>query len=736
MAVNQGNTVNASEYNTIATLVNKVFGDNYSAATVQDGAAIHVIADGTTGILDVNLVMDDTTGLVPGQQATGAGYRSAQSIVSVDSSTQITMSAVADAVVERSYVSGGSSGFSLPKLIVNDTTDLRQGMLITGTGYSSGQTILHIINGTTLTMSDLTDVAISATYVSGGLQTTTLIVDDTTGIIPGMGVTGDGYSGGQTVSAVIDGTTLTISALPDAVRLVSYVGGGFINTTLTVGETAGMTVGMMVSGPGYTSGQTIVGVINETTLIMSAVADVLPDGVLSFRAAPTGVLDFHSLISGTLSFGPSPENRLYFLPAVAFSRKDVHKFGWGATNIDAAVKPTITIIGAVGNGSTITYTTDVDHEFANNTHVDITGIVSDGSDPSSLNATKDIIIAIPTPTTFTVESIVTDTYISGGAVSAHIIITADRLVKLLDRTNVMIDHCDIEDTILIFAEPENRTTILTRTLVRAEDLNVIESKINNSIIANNTHASVDVENVTTLPEITEIIERTTPWEDKLECEWSWTFSDYNAARYFFNSGGQLRLSMDIAGGSTIGYYNWADAIFDLGTLNFNWDTVSQATNRDPGTSYGRGFYDLTENYGDGSDTNTSEGLLFVGAASNVGGYGYGYTGSSISNYSGGYSGGYSSGYSSSGYGYGYGGYSTYSTRRIKLYGKYSSSGEVIHFKIVLDDSVYDSPVDGIISTNFELYMPTIITSPNDSTVIFDVAPAPTFIVTNDFSDDI
>ena len=705
MTVTRGNIVNASEYNTIATLVNKVFGDNYSAATVQDGAAIHVIADGTTGIADVNLVVDDTTGLVPGQEAIGAGYRSGQTIVSVDSSTEITMSAVADLDVQRTYVSGG---VATTTLIVDDTTDLLQGMVVTGTGYSTSQTILHIINQTTLTMSDLTDVALSATYVSGGLQTTTITVDSTTGIIPGMGITGDGYSNGQTVSGVVDGTTLTISALSDIVRRVNYVGGGLINTTLQVGDTSGLTTGMRVSGTGYTSGQTIVSIIDETTLTMSAVADAQPSDVLSFRAAPSGLLDFHSLSSGSLTFGPAPDNRLYFLPAVSFSRKDVHKFGWGATNIDAAIKPSITIIGAVGNGSTITYTTDVDHEFVSTTHVDIAGIT-----PTSLNATEDIVITVVTPTTFTVASTVTDTYVSGGTVTEHLLITAERLVELLERTNIMIDHCDIEDTILIFAEPENRTTILNRTPIRAEDLNVVENKINNSIIANGTHASVDVENVTTLPTITETLERVAPWEIKLEGEWTWTFANYNAARYFFNGGGQLRLAMDVSGGSTLGYYNWADAISDLGTLSFNWDKVSQATNNDPGTSYGRGFYNLTENYGDGSDTYTSEGLLFVGASSDISNL-TGYSGSSISSD---------------------GGYSGYSNRRIKLYGKYSGSGEVVHFKIVLDDSVYDSPVDGIISANFELYMPTIITSLNDPTVIFDVAPAPTFTITNDFSDD-
>jgi len=52
----------------------------------------------------------------------------------------------------------------------------------------------------------------STTYTSGG-NTTTLVVASTTGILPGMTVTGTGYSGGQKVVSVTNSTTLVMSAV-------------------------------------------------------------------------------------------------------------------------------------------------------------------------------------------------------------------------------------------------------------------------------------------------------------------------------------------------------------------------------------------------------------------------------------------------------------------------------------------------------------------------------------------
>ena len=63
---------------------------------------------------------------------------------------------------------------------------------------------------------------------------------------------------------------------------VPYNPVGSSETTLAITATSGILAGMQVSGTGFTSGQTVVNVINETTLTISAPADSTPSGKLSF----------------------------------------------------------------------------------------------------------------------------------------------------------------------------------------------------------------------------------------------------------------------------------------------------------------------------------------------------------------------------------------------------------------------------------------------------------------------
>ena len=136
------------------------------------------------------------------------------------------------------------------------------------------------------------------------------------------------------------------------------------------------------------------------------------------------------------------------------------------------------------------------------------------------------------------------------AVAVSTTITAERLQFTVDRTNVMTDHCNINSTVLMFAAPLNagRTTVDVNTPVRAEDLNIVENKINNTILVNNTHLTVDPTNASSLiatPVSGGPYTRLTPWTNQLIAEHKWTFDSYNHARYFFNSGGQLRLVMEM-----------------------------------------------------------------------------------------------------------------------------------------------------------------------------------------------
>ena len=298
------------------------------------------------------------------------------------------------------------------------------------------------------------------------------------------------------------------------------------------------------------------------------------------------------------------------------------------------------------------------------------------------------------------------------------LITAERLQKLVDRTNVMVDHVNINDTILVFTTPANRTDILARTLIRAEDLNVVETKVNSSILTNNTHLSIDPTNASSYVIDTSgtPYQRTVPWDDQLIGEHRWSFQNYNHARYFFNSGGQLRLNMEMTGGTTAGYYNWADIINEMGTLSLTWNNVIQSSSRTPGTSEGKGFYDLTDQY---QLLFTSSGVTIP---EDLSAYGYGYDAAGVYIYDGAFVDN-----NTSAYGYGYSGYSGYANRYMKLYGKWANNGTDVDLKIELDDTAFSQVSDGTVEVTCSYLMPDVI---ERNTATFDVSPDPTFQITN------
>jgi hypothetical protein len=326
------------------------------------------------------------------------------------------------------------------------------------------------------------------------------------------------------------------------------------------------------------------------------------------------------------------------------------------------------------------------------------------------------------------------------ALSVSTSITAERLQELVDRTNVMVDHCNINDTILVFTVPDNtgRTTVDVNTPIRAEDLNVVSSKVSTTILPNNIHLTIDPYNASAL--IATAVSggpylRSTPWVDQLTSEHVWTFDSYNHARYFFNSGGQLRLLMDMTGGSTAGYYNWSDVINEIGLLSFNWDTLYQSNNNyTAGTTENKGFYDLTQYYGDGSDAGSAdEGLLFTSAGVTMSSYGYGYNYepttalgyvseanppyTSATSHAGVWT---SSAYS----------LSSYSNLRFKLYGKWADAGSKVVFKLVLDDSTFYQVIDGQLSADCSYLMPSII---ERNTALLDVTPHPILSIIDNFN---
>ena len=193
-------------------------------------------------------------------------------------------------------------------------------------------------------------------------------------------------------------------------------------------------------------------------------------------------------------------------------------------------------------------------------------------------------------------------------------------------------------------------------------------------------------------------------------------------------------------GSTAGYYNWSDVINEMGVLNLDWDTVTQSSSTTAGTSTGKGFYQLTQYYGDGTDAGSAdEGLLFTSSGvtlsrtvgdSGTQGSAHGYiTGP----------GGFpqwadpaiiGGSYSNTIYVSAYSMYSSYQSLKFKLYGKYAANGAEVHLKLVLDDTAHANTVDGTLTPTLSYLMPDAITQ---GTATFTVVPAPTVVITNNFN---
>lgn len=83
---------------------------------------------------------------------------------------------------------------------------------------------------------------------------------------------------------------------------------------------------------------------------------------------------------------------------------------------------------------------------------------------------------------------------------------------------------------------------------------------------------------------------TSPWNDSLQSEVVYTFTDYDEARHYFNSGGQFSVSLTSVNGSP-GSAVWADLFASIGEIRIGAD-YSTTTGVNKGTYIDRGFYDM------------------------------------------------------------------------------------------------------------------------------------------------
>jgi hypothetical protein len=152
--------------------------------------------------------------------------------------------------------------------------------------------------------------------------------------------------------------------------------------------------------------------------------------------------------------------------------------------------------------------------------------------------------------------------------------------NLIDKVNIMEVHT---------GGPSALTRVALGGLIYAADKTLIAATIEADITTGTNYWQNDLATVFA-DEL--VFTRTYDWNNILTGESRHYWEDYDAFRYFFNSGNELRGHLSMTGDITNqGYVNWSQVCTLMGTLSINYDTSFQSGSG--GVASGLGAYDLT-----------------------------------------------------------------------------------------------------------------------------------------------
>lgn len=152
--------------------------------------------------------------------------------------------------------------------------------------------------------------------------------------------------------------------------------------------------------------------------------------------------------------------------------------------------------------------------------------------------------------------------------------------NLIDKVNIMEVHT---------GGPSALTRVAPGGLIYAADKSLITSAIETDITTGTNYWQNDLGTV-----IADalVFTHTYDWNNVLTGETRHYWENYDAFRYFFNSGNELRGNLSMTGDPlNQGYTNWSQVCTLMGTLSINYDTSFQSGAN--GRSTGLGAYDLT-----------------------------------------------------------------------------------------------------------------------------------------------
>ncbi len=272
------------------------------------------------------------------------------------------------------------------------------------------------------------NVASNSVTVSGG---------NTTGLTVGQLVSGPGIVLGTTIASITNSTTFVLSqaAFQANTGVILTFGGNTVNTTSFINVYSalfalpGSLNGCRVSGSGIAPNATITNVIGTAPnyVLSLSIPNTGPvTGPLSFISDGNAAIDGNNGYSAGNMSGSFTINGTMIVTGLMYMRTNnrlaADSVVWTVNNggllkvgnvSDTTVSNSIniyTISSASGNGTTITYTTSLAHNYVVGQLVNITGLT-----PAGYNLTNGIITNVPTATTFTVNG--TQTGASSGASS-------------------------------------------------------------------------------------------------------------------------------------------------------------------------------------------------------------------------------------------------------------------------------------------------------------------------------
>lgn len=273
-----------------------------------------------------------------------------------------------------------------------------------------------------------------------------------------------------------------------------------------------------------------------------------------------------------------------------------------------------------------------------------------------------------------------------GTAATKAIVRSEHLNELVAQVNAGRRHQDTTNTLISFYRPDPNFGTTPQT-IDALHLNTVSNNID-SMVSNKYDLGSDATQISTAITISENV----PWENGYYCIARYDFTDYAQARYFFNTGGTLRVELDQSGGSPASIV-WDNVFNSIGEIHIGAEQTTNTPGPTPIPTYGLshgGFYNMNNTY-----TASNWCPLFEGNGS---GGTYSYYGYSYSTYGG-----------------------MYSSRQVRLYGYCRDTGSSfqVFIKVLLVEDADDGIMDGRFDADFGYIMAD--QSPNASAMLSSVA---------------